>query len=166
VALVGLSGAGKSTVAPMLARRLGYLAVDLDRAVEARAGRGVAELFDRLGEAGFRDLEAAELQRVLDGPPAVVATGGGVVLRAANRERLRSQARVVWLRADPADLADRLAGCGEERPLLAGDAAAALRRLAAEREHLYREVADVTVDVTGLGLAELVDRLERELPAP
>jgi shikimate kinase len=165
VALVGLSGTGKSTVAPLLARRFGLAAVDLDRAVEAATGRTVAEVFAERGEPAFRDLESAELRRALDGPPAVLATGGGVVVRDANRSLLRARCRVVWLRGDPAELAGRLAGTDEERPVLAVDPVATLHRLAAEREAAYREVADLVVDIDGLGPDEVADRIAGGLSA-
>ena len=165
IALVGLSGTGKSTVAPLLARRRGLVAVDVDRTVEQAAGTTVASLFDELGEDAFRDLEARVLGDALDGSPAVIATGGGAVIRAENRERLGRRATTVWLRADVEVLVERLRRSRERRPLLAGDAATALRRIAGEREPLYREVADLVVDVGSEGPAEIAERLDRELPA-
>lgn len=162
---MGLSGTGKSTVAPLLAARLGVGVVDLDRVVEAAAGMTVAELFESSGEPAFREFEAEELARALAGPPAVVATGGGAVLRPGNRELLARRCRVVWLRARPEELTRRLAGTDEARPLLAEDPVVTLRRLAAEREAAYREVADLVVDVDGLGPDGVVDRIARGLPA-
>ena len=165
VALVGLSGTGKTTVAPMLARARGLRVVDLDRELEQRAGRDAATVFAEDGEEAFRDLESDELRRALDGPPAVIATGGGVVVRPANRQLLRERSRVVWLRADPEELVGRVAGSRQERPLLGGDAATALRRLARERDPLYREVADLVVEVGGRAPATVAEQLDRELPA-
>jgi shikimate kinase len=165
IALVGLSGTGKSTVGPLLARRRGLVAVDVDRSIAQAAGTTVAALFDELGEEGFRDLEARVLGDALDGAPAVIATGGGAVLRPENRTRLARQARTVWLRADLEVLVERLGRSRERRPLLADDAATALRRIAAEREPLYREVADLVVDVGTEGPAEIAERVDRELPA-
>jgi shikimate kinase len=166
VALVGLSGVGKSTVAPLLATRRGCVAVDLDRAVELRTGRTVAEVFAADGEEAFRDLESAELARALVGPPSVVATGGGVVLRPSNRALLAEHAVVAWLRAEASELAVRVTRSAQARPLLADDPASTLRRLAAEREALYEQVADIVVDVSGLGPSDVADRLERELQDP
>ena len=163
VALVGLSGTGKSTVAPLLARQLGCVPADVDRMVEERCGTSVAEVFATRGEPEFRSLESKLLAEVLDGPDAVVATGGGVVLAPGNRELLGRSARVVWLRTDVDVLVDRLARTTERRPLLADDPESTLRRLAAEREPLYREVADLAVDATGLRPHQVADAIEAEL---
>ena len=163
IALVGLSGVGKSTIAPILARRRAIGSVDLDRVIERRAGASAAEVFADLGEPAFRDLEAAVLVELLDGDPVVIATGGGVVLRAENRRRLAAGATVVWLRADPDRLAERIRTSPQDRPLLAGDAATALRTMARERDPLYREVADLVVDVDSASASMIAERLDREL---
>ena len=144
--LVGLSGTGKSTVAPLLAERRGVVAVDLDRLLEQRFGRPVARVFIEDGEPEFRRAEAELLAEVLVGPPAVVATGGGAVLDPESRRRL-ADAFVVWLSAPIDLLVRRLSDVAERRPLLADDPATALRAMATEREPLYREVADLVVDV-------------------
>ena len=166
VALVGLSGTGKSTVAPLLAARRGLAAVDLAGMVAAAAGRPVAQIFASDGEAAFRAMESAALARTLAGPPAVVATGGGVVLDPANRAALAEQSTVVWLRSRPSVLAERLAASDEERPLLAGGADAAVERLAemaSQRGPLYEELADVALVVDGRTAAEVVDALDEVL---
>jgi len=145
--LVGLSGTGKSTVAPLLAERRGVVAVDLDRLLEQRFGRPVAQVFLEDGEPEFRRAEAELLAEVLVGPPAVIATGGGAVLDPESRRRLADAAFVVWLSAPIDLLVRRLSDVAERRPLLADDPATALRAMAAERDPLYREVADFVVDV-------------------
>jgi shikimate kinase len=147
LALAGLPGAGKSALAPLVARRFGVPAVDLDRAIEARVGLPVPELVAR-DEADFRVLEGEVLEDLLAaGAPRVVALGGGAVLAAANRAALRRRATVAWLACAPAVLAARLSGAGATaRPLLAGDLQDALRRLGAAREAVYEEVADLVVD--------------------
>ena len=165
VALVGLSGTGKSTVAPLLARALGSIAADVDRIVERRCGAAVAEVFAERGEAGFREVESEVLAEVLAGPDAVVATGGGAVLAAANRDLLRRTATVVWLRTELDVLVERMERTAEERPLLSGDPGTTLRRLAAEREPLYTEVADLVVDATALHPQQVADLIERDLRA-
>lgn len=162
--LVGLSGTGKSTLAPLLMNRTGRsVVIDLDREIERRAGRAVHEIFEAEGETGFRLLESQALAEALAGPPAVIATGGGVVLEVQNRAMLRQGATVIWLRATPSHLAERLADTSEARPLLDGDAEFALSRMASEREALYAEVADLTMDVEGVDprtvAEELADRL-------
>jgi len=163
VALVGLSGTGKSEVAPLLAARLGLRVVDLDDCIVARAGVSVAELFERDGEDAFRSLESQMLREQLDGPPAVLATGGGVVLDGSNRRLLAEHCRVVWLRTAVDVLVARLERDDESRPLLRGDAATILRRLAAEREALYAEVAGVVVATDGLEPDAVTDAVVEEL---
>lgn len=159
VALVGLSGAGKSTLARALAARLGLPHADTDALVAARAGRPVPAIFAEAGEAAFRDLEAAALAEALAGPPLVLATGGGIVLREANRALLRARAFVVWLDAPDDALLARLRAHDEERPLLAGDAAARLAALRAARAPLYAATAHLAIDTAGLAPAEVVERV-------
>jgi shikimate kinase len=157
--LVGMMGAGKSTVGRLLADRLGCPYLDSDVEVEAVTGHTVAEIFAQDGEAAFRVAEADALHAALSGPaPVVVSVAGGAVLDPANRELLRRSGTVVWLRASPATLAARV-GDGAGRPLLAGDPAAALVRLEAERCPLYAEVADVVIDVDGVPPAEVADQV-------
>ena len=169
IALVGLSGSGKSTAAPLIASRTARTAIDIDRVVVERVGRTIEEIFSEPdGEATFRTLETEALLDALAGPPVVIATGGGVVLSPENRRALHGAANVVWLRAHPSHLAVRLADSAEARPLLEGDAEFALQRLSAEREALYDEVADLIVDVDGVDpvtvAEEVVDRLGAARP--
>jgi shikimate kinase len=147
VVLVGMMGTGKTTVGRLLADRLGRRLVDSDELIEQRTGRTVREIWQTDGEPAFRVLETAALRDALAEPaPLVIAAAGGVVLDAANREALHTaDALVVWLRSDPEVLAARV-GEGVHRPLLDGDPDGAVRRLLPEREPLYREVADVTID--------------------
>ncbi len=163
LALVGLSGTGKSTVAPLVAARLGFAVEDVDRRLETRFGSSVADVFRTRGEAAFREAEAEELSDVLAGEPAVVATGGGIVVDGRNRRVLSERCVVVWLRSDVGTLVDRLTGSDEERPLLAEDPESTLRRLAEEREPLYREVADLEIDVGGLHPQQVADAVEAGL---
>jgi shikimate kinase len=150
VVLVGLMGSGKTTVGRRLAARLDRPFADADEALEERTGRTVAEIFETDGEDGFRDIESELLGDLLTSTsPLVVAAGGGVVLRSANRERLaRRDVTVVWLDASPAFLASRIERKAH-RPLLAGDATPreVLERLHGERAALYDEVADLVVAV-------------------
>jgi shikimate kinase/3-dehydroquinate synthase len=144
LALVGLMGAGKSTVGRLLARRLDLPFVDVDAVIVERGGRSVAEIFEAEGEAGFRQRERAALEEVLAGPDAVVACGGGAVLDPGNRAALQRAATVVWLDALPEVLAARV-GADPDRPLLGDRPVEALRRLAAARAEAYAAVADATV---------------------
>jgi 5-deoxy-5-amino-3-dehydroquinate synthase len=168
VLLVGMMGTGKSTVARLLADALGYGLIDTDGLVEARAGRTVAEIFEQDGEPHFRAAEAraiAELAAMKG--PLVVSVGGGAVLAAANRRAMRALGTVVWLRAHPATLAERV-GAGHDRPLLStgshdssGATAPhdALVRLDGERRALYEEVAEVVVDVDDLSAPQVARRV-------
>lgn len=162
VVLVGLMGSGKSTVGRALAERLQRALLDTDALVEQRAGRTIRDIFAAEGEAAFRDLEAAVLAEVLAGDePAVVATGGGVVLRPENRAALdAADARIVWLCAEPATLLERVRHAGN-RPLLDHDPEATLQRMAEERAPLYREVADLVVRVDGRSTHDVVEAVLR-----
>jgi shikimate kinase len=149
VVLVGLMGTGKTTVGRLLAERLGRDLCDSDAMVEARTGRTVRQIWEADGEPAYRVEETSALHDALDSvDPRVVAAAGGVVLRAENRRALKAaDATVVWLRAAPEVLVER-AVTGEHRPLLDQDPLARLREMASARDSLYREVADVEVDVT------------------
>jgi shikimate kinase len=153
-------GTGKTTVGTLLAQRLGRPFVDSDAEVEARTGRTVREIFETDGEAAYRPLETEALVDALASPvPSVIAAAGGVVLSEINRKALRAQAGlVVWLRAEPSLLAGRV-GRDDHRPLLDGDPAGTLARMAAERTELYTEVADVVIDVEGKSPEAIVEAI-------
>lgn len=166
LSLVGLRGTGKSTVGRVIAERLSLPFIDADAALEARAGRPVAEIFAE-GEPAFRDLESAVLKGITAGPPAVLATGGGAVLRPDNRQALRAFGKVVWLAARPETLADRLhndpSGLAA-RPSLTG--MGVIEEIAAvleARAEYYRRVSDVMVDTDGLGPADVADAVLQRL---
>jgi len=147
VVLVGLMGVGKTTVGQLVAKTLQRPFVDSDTVIEEATGRTVREIWLTDGEPAFRALESDALRNALDaGPPSVIAAAGGIVLSFENRAILKSGgAFVVWLTADPSTLVGR-ARRGHHRPLLDGDADAALQAMAVARESMYRDVADVTVD--------------------
>jgi shikimate kinase len=154
-----MMGAGKTTTGKLVAHKLGWDYLDSDEEVEKETGLTVPELFDRDGEATFRNAETRALRRGCTGVlPVVVSVAGGAVLRAENRSLLRASGRVVWLRARPETLAARV-GDGAGRPLLNGDAAAALRSLDAVRHPLYAAVADETIDVDELNPDEVAARI-------
>jgi len=162
ILLVGMMGAGKSTVGELLAYRLGWAYRDSDADVEAATGLTVPELFVRHGEDAFRQAEADALARACSGDdPVVVSVAGGAVLRPDTRRLLRASGTVVWLRARPETLAARV-GDGAGRPLLGEDPATALRLLDEVRAPHYAEVADLTIDVDDLAPAEVAaDIIER-----
>lgn len=155
--LVGMMGAGKTTVGQILATRTDRPYVDSDVEVQRETTCTVPELFDRVGEQAFREEESLVLDRALHRqPPVVCSAGGGTVLDPENRRRLAALATVLWLRARPDTLAARV-GDGAGRPLLAGDPEAALRRLDQVRRPLYASVADAVVDVDERSPAEVAD---------
>ncbi len=164
IVLVGMMGAGKSAVGRRLAGRLGWDLLDSDRQVEEMTGRTVPEIWRSDGEAAFRRLESQVLADALASTtPRVIAAAGGVVLDDGNRRLLSRHRPVVWLRAPVEVLITRVRK-GEGRPLLAGDPAAAMRRLDAERRSLYEEVADLAVDVDNDHTADHVtERIVRAL---
>ena len=145
IVLVGLMGAGKSSVGRRLAHALGLPFRDADEEVERAAGRSVAEIFAEMGEAAFRDGERRVIARLLDEPPHVLATGGGAFMNAETRKLIASKAVSVWLQAD-IDVLVRRVGRKGGRPLLEGkDPREALAALAKVREPIYAE-ADITID--------------------
>jgi len=157
--LVGMMGAGKSTVGKALAARLGWLYADSDEMVERETGQGVAELWSTQGEPAFRKEESRVLAMALaDENPSVVSVAGGAVLDPENRRLVRTAGAVVWLRARPETLAARV-GRGDGRPLLSDDPGEALARLEPVRRPFYEEVSDVVVDVDGLSPNEVTDRV-------
>jgi shikimate kinase len=153
ITLVGYRGTGKSTVAGLLATRLGCGWQDADTALEDRVGCSIATLIRTRGEPAFRDQESTLLAELLAGCDGILATGGGVVLRPANRELLRRAGRpVVWLQAAPGVVRGRLAAdptTASRRPgLTGGDPLAEVETAIRDREPLYRESADVIVDAS------------------
>jgi shikimate kinase len=148
--LVGLMGAGKTTVGQRCADLLGRAFVDTDRLVEAGTGMTVSEIFASRGEAAFRALERHAVADACASPaPLVIACGGGAVLDADNRRRLHNAGVVVWLRASPAELGARV-GATADRPLLAGGSSATtLERLTELRAPAYDSASDVAIDTDG-----------------
>ena len=158
VALVGLMGAGKTSIGKRLAQRLGLPFVDADAEIEAAAGCTIEEIFERHGESGFRDGERRVIARLLSEPPHVLATGGGAFMDPATRALLRERAVTVWLRADLELMLARVAR-RNNRPLLkAGEPRAVLERLIAARYPVYAE-ADITVDSDDSPPEAMVERV-------
>jgi shikimate kinase len=144
VVLVGMMGAGKSTIGRRLAARLRLRFLDADIEIEAAAGMPIPDIFETHGEPHFRDGEARVIARLLDGGPAVLATGGGAFMREQTRELIRDKAISIWLKAD-ADIILKRVKRRADRPLLqTADPAATIGRLIEEREPVYRH-ADLTI---------------------
>jgi shikimate kinase len=157
--LVGLPGAGKSTVGPLLGQRLGWEFIDIDQAIVATTGRSVAELFNSPGEAAFRELEARLTAELSSREHVVLAPGGGWAAQQGSIEALPAGTIVVWLRVSPAEALRRLAQSGVERPLLAGpDPAGNLAALAEQRTERYQQ-AHVAVDVDGRSAADISEEI-------
>jgi shikimate kinase len=164
VVLVGGMGTGKTVVGAALARRIGWRHLDLDALVERSAGRRIAEIFESEGEPAFRHLEADATRSVASARRVVVSTGGGWVMNAESVALLRPSALFVWLRASAETVLGRFAGKDlARRPLLAaGDPESTLRRLAREREPMYR-TADIVVDVDGRAVHDIVEEILTEV---
>jgi shikimate kinase len=164
IALIGLSGAGKSAVERALAARAGGDPVDLDVAIEREAGHTIAALFAREGEDGFRDREAAALTRAIERGAAMIACGGGIVSRPATRRLLREHCRVVWLEVSAATASRRLAAEAHTRPLLSGhDLEPRLAALLADRAAAYAETAHARVATDALTVEQTADAVLRAL---
>ena len=158
ICLTGFMGAGKSSVGAIVAERLGMQFVDLDRAIEEREQEPVPEIFTARGEDGFRSAESETLAEVLAGPDAVIACGGGIVVKDENRTAMRAAGTVVYLSVSAAEALARI-GDTSGRPLLSGDAAALAPRILGARLSLYRAAADLIVDTCGRTVSEVADEV-------
>lgn len=157
-------GTGKSTVGRRLAHKLGWEFLDTDDEINSVTGQTVRQIFESEGEEYFRQLEHEALVTALENSsPHIIAGAGGIILRADNRELLRTAEHVVWLNAPLHVLVERVGqravkGDGH-RPLIDGDPAARLEKLYADRESLYRDVSSVEIDVEGLQIPEVIDQI-------
>lgn len=161
--LIGPMGAGKSTIGRRLSAHFDLPFLDLDEEIEARTGASVSLIFELEGEAGFRKRESSLLAELAAHDGLVLSTGGGTVLEPANRELLRTRGFVLWLRASVAQQMRRLER-DRKRPLLAGpDRRPKLEALAAERDPLYAEVADLDVLGSDQNVGAVAQRLAADL---
>ena len=144
VVLVGMMGAGKSTIGRRLSARLGLPFLDADGEIEAAAGMSIPDIFESRGELDFRNGEVRVIARLLDNGPAVLATGGGAFMRQETRDHIHNKAVSIWLKVD-SDVILRRVKRRSDRPLLqTADPEATVERLISEREPVYRQ-ADLTV---------------------
>jgi shikimate kinase len=164
VSLIGMPGGGKSTVGRQLARRLGRPFADSDAVIEQRLGESIRAYFEREGEAAFRAIEQDVLAELTRGRQnLVLATGGGAVLREANRQGLRERSTVIYLRSSPDELFRRLRH-DTQRPLLqVADPLARLRELHAQRDPLYRGTAHFIIETGRPSVAMLVNMILMQL---
>jgi len=164
VVLIGMMGAGKSTIGRRLAARLRLPFIDADAEIEAAAGMSIPEIFEAHGEPHFRDGEARVIARLLEGGPAVLATGGGSFMREETRRRIGDKAVSIWLKAD-AEVIMRRVRRRADRPLLQNaDPEAAVIRLIGEREPIY-QVADLTIASREVPHDKIVDECVEALHA-
>ena len=170
ITLIGYRGSGKSSVAPRLARRLGWNWIDSDRVIEERAECSIRQIFDTEGEAGFRQRESEVLAEVLQQDRLVLASGGGAILREENRVRMKAAGPVVWLHTSIEALARRLSrdrSGSEDRPSLTGRSVAdEVAEVMAIREPLYRECASIIVDSEREWPEQVARRIARQIDQP
>jgi len=161
IVLVGVPGAGKTTVGKLLAKELQVEFFDSDQVIEARAGKSVSDIFTQDGEPAFRKIEHDVIIELLDSPNSVLALGGGSLGNDETRAKVK-QAQTVWLIAGLAQAVDRV-GMNRNRPLLLGNVRGQLADLMAAREPYYKEVAKIGVDTSKLIPSEVVSEIVAEL---
>ena len=165
VVLIGMMGVGKSSIGRRLAARLAIPFVDADAEIEKAAGKSIADIFARHGEADFRSGEARVIARLLEGGPQVLATGGGAVMNPDTRAAIRAKGVSIWLAAEFDVLMRRINKRKSERPMLqTADPAATLRQLLAEREPIYAQ-SDLTVQSREVPHDAIVTEIMRSLAA-
>ena len=163
LALVGLPGSGKSTVGRQLARRLSVPFTDSDHVIEQRIGCSIRDFFEREGEAAFRDIEESVIRELVEAPAGVLATGGGAVLRPANRECLRQATSVIYLRSTPEEVFRRVRHDGARPLLQVADPLSRLRALYEQRDPLYRETAHFIIETGRPSVPTLVNMIVMQL---
>lgn len=156
IVLIGFMGAGKTTVARIIARREHMMSLDMDTWITRDSGKTIASIFEQEGEAGFRARETELLKRLAGFERGVISCGGGVVATAENLGLLRALGTIVYLEVDVAEVTRRVSN-PETRPLLANEQAA--QRLLDERRALYEELADLRVNTNGLAASEVARRV-------
>jgi shikimate kinase len=158
--LAGMMGSGKTSSGGVAAAHLGVSFFDTDVEVTAGLDCTVSELWERVGESTFREMESAAVRK-LAGLGAIVATGGGAILQAVNRDAMTASGPIVWLQASPEEILERV-GATTGRPLLdsSPDRLEELRKLSTERAGIYAEVADHVIVTSGKSVAEVADEIE------
>ena len=159
--LIGLMGAGKSTIGKRLARELGKDFRDSDSEIEKRTGVSIDVIFDIEGEQGFRRRETDMLKELVEKRGLVLATGGGAILASENQRLLRDNGLIIYLRASAEDLAGRVR-LDRRRPLLqSGDKLAKIRELLTQREPIYQQLADMVIETNNRSIPRVVRQISR-----
>jgi shikimate kinase len=164
IALVGLMGVGKSSIGRRLAQALGLPFKDADAEIETAAGRSISEIFTHLGEEAFREGERRVIARLLEGPPHVLATGGGALTHAATRALIAEKCVSVWLKAD-LDVLGRRVARRDHRPLVAGKDPAAILAAQAKARYPHFETADIIIETGEAAHQVAVDAIMSALAA-
>jgi len=158
--LIGYRATGKSTVAPLLAAKLGWTHLDSDTEIESLAGASIAELFEEFGEAGFRQWESTVIQAISLPGDRVISLGGGAATIPENRELIKKSGVAVWLIARPEQIWDRMQADRNKRPALTKlDGLEEVQSLLAQREKAYEECSDYSVDTTDLEPQQVADQI-------
>ncbi|QDT38105.1 shikimate kinase [Stratiformator vulcanicus] len=164
ITLIGYRGSGKSSIAPLLATRLGWTSVDADAEIERRAERSISQIFELEGESTFRELERQVMRDLLKSSAIIVAAGGGAAINDETRAEMKAAGEVVYLSATVDVLAGRIAGdesSPDRRPNLTGTGGRVeIVRMLSLREPIYRQAASLTVDVDELSPDQIADRIE------
>lgn len=167
--LIGYRATGKTTIARLLAQRLGWEWIDADVEIERRAGKSIARIFAEDGEPAFRDLEVEVTRDLCQQPRLVLAAGGGAPMRAENREAMRAGGTVVWLKALPDTIHRRMTGdattAGRRPDLTAQGGLAEIVQLLARREPIYQETVDFAVDTEDKTPEAITDEILERIPS-
>ena len=164
--LVGLMGAGKTTIGRLLAKHLHKTFYDSDHEIERRTGVNIPLIFEVEGESGFRRRESSVIEELVRNENIVLATGGGAVLAPENRENLKTHGTVFYLRANVHELWQRTRN-DKNRPLLQGkDGFGKLKQLYAERDPIYSAVADYVIETEGESVSSIIGRIEQLIRNP
>ena len=155
--LIGFMGTGKTTVGMELAAKLGYSFHDSDQAVMDTTGKSISEIFAEVGENGFRSLEQQILQS-LPTEKCIIATGGGIILKAANRKYMMENGTVIWLDATPTEISRRLE-TDSSRPLLSGNKKEQIQSLYRQRADLYKQAAHFRINTDDKSISEIIDEI-------
>lgn len=153
--LIGFMGCGKSSVSLRLKRKLSADRIEMDQAIAKQEGMSIPEIFDRYGEAYFRDLETSFIRKLEECPPSIISCGGGLVLRSENVDMMKKLGKVVLLTASPESIYERVKE-GKDRPLLNGNMNIPyIRKLMESRQACYENAADIIISTDGKHLGQI-----------